>query len=230
MFMSSLQKYFLWLVLFSAASVASQYGSVVPFSLGNWFGIDVWVPLSAFSVIPLLDCSRSFVQHYSEQANVSFKKSTLHMMLIPFSIATMCSLTAGLPYTIVLGAICAVTVGGYVDIRVFRWIRFVSTKPHIRMRFSNAAATMIGSGIFFSIAFTKWPLSLGLPANELAKPFDALLVGCIAQCIIVWTAGVIIANIMAHIINWLEKIKKHSSQQDKPEQQNSSLESPDQHS
>ena len=203
--MSSVQKYSFWLLLFSAASVASQYGSAIPFSLGRWFGVDVWVPLSAFSVIPLLDCSRSFVQHYAEQAEVPFRKSVWHMLLIPSSIAFICSLTAGLPYTIFLGAMFAVTIGGYVDIRVFRWIRFVSDKPHVRMRFSNAAATLSGGSIFFAIAFTDWPVFFGFPHNELAKPFEALVVGCTAQCVTVWTAGVVIAHLMAQVIGWLEK-------------------------
>ena len=203
--MSPAQKYVFWLLLFSAASVASQYGSAIPFSLGTWFDVDVWVPLSAFSVIPLLDCSRSFVQHYSEQAEIPFRKSVWHMLLIPSSIAFICSLTAGLPYTIFLGAMFAVTIGGYVDIRVFRWVRFISKKPHVRMRFSNALATISGGSIFFAIAFTNWPVWFGFAPNVLAKTFDVLVVGCIAQCIIVWCAGVIIAHVMAQVIGWLEK-------------------------
>lgn len=203
--MSPVRKYTLWLLFFSATSVASQYGSAIPFSLGTWFGVHVWVPLSAFSVIPLLDCSRSFVQHYAELADIPFRKSAWHMLLIPTSVAFVCSLTAGLPYTIFLGAMFAVTIGGYVDIRVFRWIRFVSRKPHIRMRFSNAAATVSGGSIFFAIAFTNWPLLLGFAPNQLAKSFDALVVGCIAQSIIVWSAGVFIAHLMTQVIDWLEK-------------------------
>lgn len=201
----------MWLSFFSAASVASQYGSAIPFPLGTWFGVHVWVPLSAFSVIPLLDCSRSFVQHYAEQAEIPFRKSMWHMLLIPTTIAFACSLTAGLPYTIFLAAIFAVTIGGYVDIRVFRWIRFVSKKPHIRMRFSNAAATISGGSIFFSIAFTNWPVLLGLAPNELAKSVDALVIGCTAQSIIVWSMGVVIAHIMAHVISWLERHESKAS-------------------
>ena len=215
--MSPVQKYTIWLLLFSMASVVSQYGSAIPFSLGTWLGVHVWVPLSAFSVIPLLDCSRSFVQHYAEQAEIPFRKSLWHMLLIPTSVAFVCSLTAGLPYTIFLGAIFAVSIGGYVDIRVFRWIRFVSKKPHIRMRFSNAAATLTGGSIFFTISFTNWPELLGFAPNELAKSLDMLVVGCIAQCIIVWSAGVVIAYLMAQVIGWLERRESKDSSSGAPE-------------
>ena len=203
--MTKIQKYLLWLFLFSAASVISQYGSAIPFSLGNWFGIDVWVPLSALSVIPLLDVSRSFVQHYAELAEVEFRKSLWHMLIIPSSVALVCSLTAGLPYTIFLGALVAVNLGGYIDIRVFRWVKFLSTKPHVRMRFSNAAATISGTAAFFVISFTDWPILLGLSHNELAKPAEVLVVGGIAQTAVIWVTGIVIAHFMAIIINWLEK-------------------------
>ncbi len=203
--MTPVRKYCLWLVLFSVASVSAQYGSAVPFALGTWFGIDVWVPLSALSVIPLLDVSRSFVQHYAELAEVEFRKSLWHMLLIPGVIALICSATAGLPYTIFLGALVAVNVGGYIDIIVFRAVKCISKKPHVRMRFSNAAATLCGSVAFFAIAFTEWPMLFGLSHNFLAKPFEVLVVGCTAQAIVIWTTGIVIAHFMASVIAFLEK-------------------------
>ncbi|MCL6270375.1 hypothetical protein M3P05_10630 [Sansalvadorimonas sp. 2012CJ34-2] len=210
--MNPIRKYLLWLFLFSAASVISQYGSAIPFPLGTWLGIDVWVPLSALSVIPLLDVSRSFVQHYAELADVEFRKSLWHMLIIPSVVAFICSLTAGLPFTIFLGALVAVNVGGYIDIRVFRWAKVLSRKPHVRMRFSNAAATISGTTAFFIIAFTDWPMLIGFPHNELAKPASALLVGGIAQATVIWTAGVIMAHIMATVISWLEKRAEKTAQ------------------
>ena len=199
------QKYLIWLLLFSLASVSSQYGSAIPFSLGQWFGVDVWVPFSALSTIPLLDVSRSFVQHYAEQAEVAFYKSLWHMLLIPTAAALVCSLTAGLPFTIFLGALIAVNVGGYIDIRVFRCVKFISRKPHIRMRFSNAAATICGTAAFFTIAFTGWPTRLGFADNALTKPVSVLLVGGIAQVIIIWITGIVIARFMAEVISRLER-------------------------
>ncbi len=203
--MQPIQKYLLWLLLFSAASIAAQYGSAIPLSLGTWFGVDVWLPFSALSVIPLLDVSRSFVQHYAEQAEVVFRKSLWHMLLIPSSVALVCSIIAGLPYTIFLGALVAVNVGGYIDIRVFRWARVLSQKPHVRMRFSNAAATICGTAAFFSIAFTNWPAQLGLAANELSMSFNVLLIGGIAQALVVWITGIIMAHLVAMLITQLEK-------------------------
>ncbi|MTI15507.1 hypothetical protein [Sansalvadorimonas verongulae] len=202
--MTPVQKYLVWLALFSAASIACQYGAQVPFSLGTWFGIDIWVPFSALTVIPLLDVSRSFVQHYAEQARVEFRKSLWHMLLIPTSIAFVCSLIAGLPFTIFLGALVAVNVGGYIDIRVFRWARVLSSKPHVRMRFSNAAATTCGTYAFFLISFTDWPDQMGLFTNEIAKPFDVLVVGGFAQIVVVWCAGIAMAHVMAAILEKLE--------------------------
>ncbi|CAM3753610.1 hypothetical protein [Parendozoicomonas haliclonae] len=202
--MTPLQKYGLWLIIFSAASVISQYGSTIPFSLGTWFGIDVWLPLSAITVIPLLDVGRSFVQHYAEQAEVPFRKTLFHMLTIPTTVAFFCSWKAGLPYPIFLGAIVAVNVGGYIDIRVFRWVRFISEKPHVRMRFSNAVATASGSLAFFLIAFTNWPVALGLPTNDLAKSWDMITVGIIAQACTIWVAGIVMAHIIAWLIERLE--------------------------
>ncbi|MGY0215885.1 hypothetical protein ACWJJH_00700 [Endozoicomonadaceae bacterium StTr2] len=203
--MSPVQKYLFWLLLFSAASVASQYGSAVAFPLGTWLGVELWVPFSALSTIPLLDVSRSFVQHYSELAEVEFKKALWHMLLIPTSVAFVCSLIAGLPYTIFWGALVAVNVGGYIDIQVFRWVKCLSRKPHVRMRFSNLAATCSGSAAFFIIAYTDWPVWLGLSHNELAKPWDVLVIGCTGQVTIIWLTGMVIAHMMAVIIGYLEK-------------------------
>ncbi|WP_281645643.1 hypothetical protein [Parendozoicomonas sp. Alg238-R29] len=214
--MAAINKYFLWLVLFSVASVAAQYGSAIPFSLGSWFGIDIWVPFSALSVIPLLDVSRSFVQHYAEQAGVEFRKSLWHMLVIPTVVAFICSIIAGLPFTIFLGALVAVNVGGYIDIRVFRWAAVLSHKPHVRMRFSNAAATTCGTTAFFTISFTSWPDALGLFSNELAKPWDVLVIGGVSQSIVIWTTGIIMAHIMAFMIDNLEGKESEKEEQKAP--------------
>ncbi|WP_461536693.1 hypothetical protein [Spongorhabdus nitratireducens] len=203
--MSPIKKYLFWLLFFSAASVASQYGSKYAFPLGTWFGVDLWVPFSAISTIPLLDVSRSFVQHYSELAEVEFKKSLWHMLLIPSTVALICSLTAGLPYPIFWGALVAVTLGGYIDIQVFRWVKCISLKPHVRMRFSNLAATCSGSAAFFVIAFTDWPLWLGFSHNDLAKSWDVIAIGWAGQVTIIWLMGMVIAHMMAVIISHLEK-------------------------
>lgn len=210
--MSPAQKYFLWLALFSAASVASQYGSAIPFSLGTWFDVKVWVPFSALSVIPLLDVSRSFVQHFSEHAGIEFRRSLWHMLLIPTVIAFICSLIAGLQFTIFVGAMVAVNVAGYIDIRVFRWAKVLSHKPHVRIRFSNATASICGTATFFTISFTRWPDALGLFTNPIAKPLDVLVVGGIAQIIVLWCTGVVMAHVIAMIIERMEGTPSEAGQ------------------
>ncbi len=201
--MQSKTKYLIALVIFTAASIASQYGSTISVPLWGNF----WLPLSAFTVIPLLDVVRSFVQHYAEQSNMTLKQSAFQMLTIPLVVAFLFMIGAGLPMSIFLGAIAAVNIGGLFDIYIFRLAKRISEKPQIRMIFSNLAATLVGGAVFFAVAFTDLTVWLGLQEVNVVLR-DNLVQGWLAQCMAIWVMGCSMANfVIAPLVKWLEKSK-----------------------
>ncbi len=200
-------KYMLCICLYTGASVASQYGSAEPVSLEWLVGPGWWVPLAAFTVIPFLDVSRSFTQHYAEQAGVAFKASLVHMLAIPFVISLLCVINANLPLTIFLGALAAINIGGYVDILIFKIARRLSGKPYIRMIFSNWAATLSGSIIFFTVSYSNLvPWVLGLFGVQYTNPLlqEHIINGIIAQSCCIWLSGIVLGTFSGKILEALE--------------------------
>ena len=200
-------KYFLCIGLYTLASVASQYGSAEPVSLSWLLGPGWWVPMSAFTVTPLLDVSRSFTQHYAEQSRVTFRASLVHMMVIPFSISLLCVINANLPVTVFLGAIAAINIGGYIDILIFKIARRLSHRPYIRMIFSNAAATLSGSVIFFVVSYSEFvPWVLSWVGIHFVNPIlqDNIINGIIAQSCCIWFSALILGTFCGKFLESLE--------------------------
>ncbi|MGL5012765.1 MAG: hypothetical protein ACRC6V_00530, partial [Bacteroidales bacterium] len=112
------------------------------------------------------------------------------MLTISLAVAFLCVLFAGLPLPIFVGVLAAVTIGGAADILVFRKMGQWFANPVARMAFSNFAATIIGSGIVFFVAFTDWFFA----NNAMARPINEVVVGWLAQSIFIWAAGIVLGT------------------------------------
>ena len=210
-FKRDLDKWIGCLCLFSLASLASQYGSARPVDISWLFGAGWWLPLSAFTIIPFLDVMRSFTQHYAEQAEVPFKTSLRMMLIVPLTISLICTIIAGLPVTIFLAALAAVNLGGLVDILVFRVVNRISNKPYVRMMFSNLAATLIGSGLFFAIAFTNLvPALAGIVGIDFVNPLvqDNLVKGWFAQSMCIWVSSIVIGTALGKTLEYFGNVQQ----------------------
>lgn len=109
-----------------------------------------------------------------------------------FLIAGLCVAFLGLPLPIFVGVLLAVTFGGLADVLVFKRMGEFFTSPIKRMAVSNAAATLLGSGIVFLVAFTD----LIFPDNELAKPYLHAVTGWLTQSTFIWASSLVIASLL----------------------------------
>ncbi len=109
-----------------------------------------------------------------------------------FGVAALCVAFLGLPLPIFIGVLLAVTFGGLADVLVFKRMGEFFTSPIKRMAVSNAAATLLGSGIVFLVAFTD----LIFPNNELAKPYLHAVTGWLTQSTFIWASSLVIAAML----------------------------------
>lgn len=184
--------YYTLLGLYVLASVASQFLTSTPIHLLTIASVPVWMPLSSLTIVPLVDVLRSFTQAQAEREGRGFKNVARQMLILTTAVAGLCVIFLGLPLPIFMGVLLAVTIGGAVDVLVFRRMGKLFTSPVKRMAFSNAGATLVGSGIVFLVAFTD----LIFPSNPLAVPYLHAVVGWLTQSAFIWASGLTIAYIM----------------------------------
>lgn len=189
-------KFIALLGLYVGASVLSQFLTSTPIELFVLFGVAIWMPLSSLTVVPLVDVLRSFTQHAAEKCNLSFKLVGSLMLGLTMGISGFCVMFANLPVQIFAAVLAAVTIGGALDILVFRKMGELFTSPVKRMAVSNAVATLVGSGIVFLVAFT----SVFFPENPLARPDFEVVVGWLTQSVFIWIASLIIALGMGKVV------------------------------
>lgn len=182
-------QYIYWLAIYIALSVASQFLSTTPLHLFSIGDIPFWLPLSAVTLVPLVDVCRSFTQDQAEREGKPFSTVGTQMMVLTMLVSGLCVMFAGLPLPIFAGVLLAVTFGGAADILVFKHMGKFFTSPVKRMAVSNAAATLLGSGIVFFVAFTNHVF----PENPLAKPDLHAFVGWLCQSFFIWSSGLMIA-------------------------------------
>ncbi len=197
--------YFILLGAYVLASVASQFLTTTPIEIATIFDVAIWLPLSALTIVPLVDVLRSFTQDAAEKKGQSFKVTVRQMLGLSLTASGLCVIFAGLPVQIFVGVLLAITFGGIVDILVFRKMGKWFTNPAARMMFSNAAATLLGSGIVFFVAFT----TIIFKVNPFALPMNEVVVGWLAQSLFIWTASCIIAWSLQSIKSITLKIKEN---------------------
>lgn len=183
---------YLTFALYLIAGLASQFLTSTPFELFTLAGVAIWMPLSALTIVPLVDVLRSFTQHHTERAGWSFRKTFLAMFASSTILSGLAVIFGGLPLPIFVGVLAAVTIGGAADILVFRHVGKWFKNPVSRMVFSNFAATFIGSGIVFLTAFTDIIFS----NNPLAMPYFNAMVGWLAQSTFIWASSVGIGTLL----------------------------------
>lgn len=181
--------YYMFLTAYILFSVLSQFLTSTPIELLTIAGIPIWMPLSALTLVPLVDVMRSFTQDAAERKGMTFRSTASQMLGLSLLASGLCVIFAGLPLPIFVGVLLAVTIGGVVDVLVFRRMGKWFKTPAARMMFSNFAATIVGSGIVFFVAFTD----LLFVDNALARPLFDVTVGWLAQSAFIWAAGSVIA-------------------------------------
>lgn len=194
--------YIVLLVAYLAASISSMFLTSTPIELFSLAGVAIWMPLSALTLVPLVDVLRSFTQDASEKTGLPFKTAGTQMLTLTFIVALLCVIFAGLPHQIFFGVLAAVTFGGLADVLVFRKMGQYFTNPVKRMAFSNAAATLLGSGLVFFVAFSD----LVFEASALTRPLNEVTVGWLAQSTFIWTAGLLIGV----GIEWFKNLKSRA--------------------
>lgn len=182
-------KYVYWLLIYVVASIAAQFMISTPIELFSVAGVAIWLPLSALTLVPLVDVLRSFTQHQAEKENKGFRRVAFEMLALTTLTSGFCVVFAGLPLPIFMGVLLAVTLGGAADILVFRRMGKFFASPVKRMAVSNACATLLGSGIVFLFAFTDLVFS----NNPLAKSYFDASVGWIVQSTFIWASSLVIA-------------------------------------
>lgn len=193
--MQSKQSKYIYPFLFCSyilMSVASQFLTGMPITFGHLNGLELWLPLSAFTLVPMVDVLRSLTQDAAEKEGKTFKHVLSRMTGITLIISGVCVVLAGLPLPIFVGVLLAVTFGGIVDIGVFRLMRRVSSNPAIRMTVSNLGATLVGSGIVFFVAFSDLFFS-GYPFT---KAMPDVITGWLFQSLVIWISGTIISHLI----------------------------------
>lgn len=182
-----------WLLFFYvAASVASQFLTTTPVHLFNVGSVAFWLPLSAVTLVPLVDVLRCFTQHQAEREGLLFKHVAPTMLITSLAVSGLCVMYLGLPVQIFTAVLAAITIGGAVDLLVFRHMGKLFKSPVKRMAVSNLMATLTGSGIVFAVAFTD----LFFTDNPLARTYDEAVVGWLTQSMFIWLAGIVIAIVM----------------------------------
>lgn len=183
-----MKNYAALLGLYIVSSVISMFLTTTPIELFTAFGVAVWLPLSALTLVPLVDVMRSFTQDSAEKCGMTFRQTATQMLALSLSAALLCVIFLGLPLPIFVGVVAAVTIGGAADILVFRKMGKWFKNPVKRMFFSNFAATIIGSGIVFFVAFTD----IIFKDNFLARPMNEVIVGWLAQSLFIWASSIVI--------------------------------------
>ena len=176
--------------VYVVSSIVSMFLTSTPIELFTIAGVPIWMPLSALTLVPLVDVMRSFTQDAAEKIGITFKKTASLMLSISLAVAFLCVLFAGLPLPIFVGVLAAVTVGGAADILVFRKMGQWFKNPVVRMAFSNFAATIVGSGIVFFVAFTD----IFFAGNVMARPMNEVVVGWFAQSTFIWAASIVLGS------------------------------------
>ena len=149
-------KYLISLSLFVIFSLLGQYGCTTKVSLEFFLGEGWWIPLCVITVVPLIDVSRSFTQHYGEKTNIRLKYN-LSIMMCTSLVVSLVFVTQGvLPESVCIANFLAVNIGGAVDLLVFWLIGSISQKPYFRMAFSNLAATHDRRGCLFCYCIYKF--------------------------------------------------------------------------
>lgn len=177
--------FFILLAAYVCLSVASQFLTSKPLHITDIAGVAIWLPLSAVTLVPMVDVMRSFTQHAAEKAEFSFKRTFWTMFGCSMGASALATF-AGLPLPIFVGVLAAITFGGLADILVFRKMGEYFKSPVARMAFSNCAATFLGSGIVFAVAFTD----LVFANNPLATTYFNAMVGWLCQSFFIWGASV----------------------------------------
>ena len=182
-------KYYYWLFFYITASVLSQFLTSTPLHLFDIGSINIWMPLSALTVVPLVDVLRCFTQHQAENERRKPKTVMLQMMILSLLAALLCVIFAGLPLPIFVGVLAAIASGNVVDFFTFRFMRRFTQHPVLRMAGSNLITTLVGSGLVFLIAFTD----LFFKSNPLAQTTGAAITGWLSQSFFIWVSGIAIA-------------------------------------
>lgn len=189
--------YLLWLGLYIIASIASQFLTSQPINLFTLHGYQIWMPLSALTVVPLVDVLRCFTQYQAEKEKRNPKTTIKQMLGLSMIGAALCVCFAGLPMPIFTGVLAAVTAGCFTDFLVFRAMGKIVDHPVKRMVVSNLVTTLVGSGLVFYIAFTDW----FFPVSALTKSIGAVTVGWLAQSLFIWISGLIIATVLNKVVH-----------------------------
>lgn len=187
-----MKKYITFLLTYLSLSITSMFLTTKPIELFTVFDVAVWLPLSALTLVPLVDVMRSFTQDAAEKASLTFQQTAIQMLGLSLGITALCVIFAGLPVQIFVGVLLAVTIGGAADVLVFRKMGKWFTNPIHRMVFSNFAATIVGSGIVFFVTFTDW----FFPASSLTRPVHEVVVGWLAQSLFIWASGICIGTML----------------------------------
>lgn len=187
--------------IYIVSSIVSMFLTSTPIELFTVAGVAIWLPLSALTLVPLVDVMRSFTQDAAEKVGIPFKKTATLMLSISMLVAFLCVLFAGLPLPIFVGVLAAVTIGGAADILVFRKMGEFFKSPVARMAFSNFAATVIGSGIVFFVAFTDWVFA----NNAMARPLNEVVVGWLAQSVFIWASSIVLGAVIEKVKNVIAK-------------------------
>lgn len=193
--MTAKKTFIIWFIIYITLSVISQFLTSTPIHLFTLMNVAIWMPLSALTIVPLVDVFRSFTQHHGERAGLQFKHVGTLMMVTTFVVSGLCVIFAGLPLPIFIGVLLAVTVGGAFDILVFRHVGRWFTNPVARMAFSNLTATLVGSGIVFLVAFTD----IFFTNNPMARPLNEVVIGWLAQSTFIYLSGLCLAFITSKI-------------------------------
>lgn len=188
--------YAIWLLFYVGLTIASQFLTSTPIELAVVAGVAIWLPLSALTIVPMVDVARSFTQNQAEKQGLAFKNVGTQMMVLTMLVSGLCVMFAGLPLPIFVGVLLAVTFGGMADILVFRRMGKFFKSPVKRMAVSNACATLLGSGIVFAVAFTD----LVFKENPMAKPYFDAMIGWLTQSTFIWVASILIAIVMNKIV------------------------------
>lgn len=196
-----MKTYITLLIVYLASSIVSMFLTTKPIELFSIHGVAIWMPLSALTLVPLVDVMRSFAQDAAEKCNMTFRQTATQMLSLSLSIALLCVIFLGLPVQIFVGVVAAVTIGGAADILVFRHVGKWFSNPVVRMTFSNLAATLIGSGIVFFVAFTDWFFD----ASFLTRSTNEVVVGWLAQSLFIWVASIVLGSVIQTV---KAKIKK----------------------
>ena len=187
--------------IYIVSSIVSMFLTSTPIELFTVAGVAIWLPLSALTLVPLVDVMRSFTQDAAEKVGIPFKKTATLMLSVSMVVAFLCVLFAGLPLPIFVGVLAAVTIGGAADILVFRKMGEFFKSPVARMAFSNFAATIIGSGIVFFVAFTDWFFT----NNAMARPINEVVVGWLAQSVFIWASSIVLGAVIQKAKNVIAK-------------------------